>query len=80
MIVEPHFSNAIEIDGWRVIRPDGHDMPHWKNTFNSGHRTWGYITYAQEAAFSAHSPFFTWSGRVYWSQSCTSTGVLESEL
>ena len=80
MIVQPDFSKAVEINGRLVIQPGEHDAPHWKNTFNSEHRSWGYITYAQEAAFSARYPFFTWNGRVYWSLTCANTGVLESDL
>lgn len=72
--------HVVMLDGHPTLPLNGLEYPRWKNTFNAGHRTWGYISFAMEFAQKAMYPYFTWNGRVYHSANGYSTGVLETEL
>lgn len=48
----------------------------WINVFNTSHRRYGFITYAQEAAKVAGYEYFCWNDRVYMSQDGSYTGYI----
>lgn len=46
----------------------------WANVFNTSHKRYGFITYAQEAAKAAGYEYFCWNALVIKSQDGTYTG------
>lgn len=41
------------------------NIPSWRNTFNTDHKTWWLISKALDAASHAGYPYLEWNGRVY---------------
>jgi hypothetical protein len=52
----------------------------WKDVFNSSHKFWGYSKRARDAALAASYPYFSWSGRVWYTDTGRDTGLLERDV
>lgn len=55
--------------GWKVD---------WSNTFNSGHKRYGFISVAMSTAETSGYPYFCWNDRVYTVPEMIDTGWIRN--